>query len=56
MYTILMLMVMNYMKSSMWKIIYKGEVVDEFIDKFDALYCKAEYEIAYKDNVKMIKV
>lgn len=47
---------MSYMKSSMWKIIYKGEVVDEFIDKFDALYCKAEYEIAYKDNVKMIKV
>lgn len=47
---------MSYMKSSMWKIIYKGEVVDEFIDKFDALYCKAEYEIAYKDNVKMIRV
>lgn len=47
---------MNYMKTNMWKIIYKGEIVDEFIDKFDALYCKAEYEMAYKDKVEMVKV
>ena len=37
----------------MWKVIYKGEVVDEFIDKYDALYCQAEYEMAFKSKVEL---